>query len=109
MTLEAFLGRVLGIIETTGIPCMLTGSIAVAYYAEPRATRDLDVVIAVSSDDMEELLRRLDAEGFYVSHEAAREALRRQGRDYIERWVDELDLGRQWGILLEEARQEEGG
>lgn len=80
MTLEAFFRRVVGIIESTGIPYMITGSIAAAYHAEPRATRDIDLVIAVSSDEMAELLVRLDSEGFYVSHEAAREALRRESQ-----------------------------
>lgn len=51
MTLEAFLRRVLEVIEAVGIPYMLTGSIAVAYHGDPRATRDLDVVIVASPED----------------------------------------------------------
>jgi len=80
LTLEAFFRRVVGIIEDTGIPYMVTGSIAAAYHAEPRATRDIDLVIAVSLDEMEKLLTRLDSEGFYVGHEAARDALRRRSQ-----------------------------
>ena len=32
-----------------GIPYMVTGSVASSYYGEPRATRDLDVVIEPDS------------------------------------------------------------
>lgn len=80
MTLEAFLRRIVTLLEQLRIPYMLTGSIAAAYYAEPRATRDLDLVIGVSPAEIEHLLERLDTEGFYVSHEAAREALERPGQ-----------------------------
>lgn len=76
MTLEAFLRRVVAIVEDAGIPYMLTGSIASAFYAEPRATRDIDLVIAVSKDALERLVASLEAEEFYVSREAARKALR---------------------------------
>jgi hypothetical protein len=27
------------------VPCMLTGSVAASYYAEPRMTRDIDLVL----------------------------------------------------------------
>lgn len=80
MTLEEFLRRVVTIVDDTGIPYMLTGSIASAYYGEPRATRDVDFVIDVSGNEIGELVRRLDAEGFYVSHEAAREAVRERSQ-----------------------------
>lgn len=80
MTLESFLRRVVAILDETGVPYMLTGSLASAYYGEPRATRDIDVVIAVSEEEIDALVRRLDAEGFYVSPEAAREALRRRSQ-----------------------------
>lgn len=75
MTLDAFLRRVVAVVDGSGIPYMLTGSIALAYYAEPRATRDIDVVIAVSREQIGALVRRLDDEGLYVSHEAALDAL----------------------------------
>ena len=80
MTLEAFLDRLTSLIEEAGITYMLTGSLAAAYYAEPRATRDVDLVIAVSPDQLEGLVNRLDRDGLYVSLEAAREALRTEGQ-----------------------------
>lgn len=37
--------------ETLGLKYMLTGSLATSYYAEPRMTRDLDFVVALSRED----------------------------------------------------------
>lgn len=44
---------VVGILDETGVPYMLTGSLAAAYYATPRATQDVDVVIDVENDDVQ--------------------------------------------------------
>ncbi len=45
MSLTSFLRRVVEILDEAAVPYMLTGSLASAYYAVPRATQDLDVVI----------------------------------------------------------------
>jgi hypothetical protein len=39
--------------EQATIPFMLTGSMAMNYYAQPRMTRDIDVVVAISPNDVE--------------------------------------------------------
>lgn len=80
MTLESFLRRVVGIVERVDVAYMLTGSLAAAYYATPRATRDVDLVIAVTLDEVGVLVEELDDAGFYVDLEAAREAVRQQGQ-----------------------------
>lgn len=74
MTLEPFLRRIVAIVDEVGIPYMLTGSLASAYYGEPRATRDIDFVIVVSDVELDQLVRSLDEDGLYVSPDAAREA-----------------------------------
>ena len=38
--------RILGAVESAGIPYMLTGSFASSYHGAPRATQDIDLVIA---------------------------------------------------------------
>lgn len=38
-----------------GIDYMLTGSLAMNYYAQPRMTRDIDVVVALEASDVERL------------------------------------------------------
>jgi hypothetical protein len=57
--------------ESAGIDYMLTGSMAMNYYAQPRMTRDIDLVVALQSDDTERILR-LFAPDYYVSAEAVR-------------------------------------
>jgi hypothetical protein len=48
------------------IPHYITGGVAAATYGEPRTTRDLDVVIALSLTKLDPLVQCLENEGFYV-------------------------------------------
>jgi Nucleotidyl transferase AbiEii toxin, Type IV TA system len=57
------------------LPFMLTGSFALAYYATPRMTRDLDIVVALGEQDIDRLVAALSSE-FYVDGDMAREAVR---------------------------------
>ena len=67
-----------GICVLHGISYMLTGSVATSYHGRPRATHDADVVIDPTLAQLDLLVRDLDAAGFYVDAEGAREALRRR-------------------------------
>ena len=60
--------------DQTGINYMLTGSMAMNYYAQPRMTRDIDIVIAITHEDVERVgaLFRPD---YYVSEKNIRESL----------------------------------
>lgn len=58
-----------------GIPFMLTGSYAMAYYATPRMTRDLDLVVALEAARIDHLQSAFSAD-FYVDADAVREAVR---------------------------------
>ena len=60
-------------LESAGIDYMLTGSVALNCYAQPRMTRDIDLVVAFMLEDVERIETVLGAE-YYVSPEAAREA-----------------------------------
>jgi hypothetical protein len=53
-----------------GIPFMLTGSYAMAYYATPRMTRDLDLVVALCAEDVARLVAAFTTD-FYVDADAA--------------------------------------
>ena len=66
----------LGLLEAERIPYMLTGSIASAFYGEPRATRDIDVVIDPTPEALDSLIIGLQRGGAYVDADAARTALR---------------------------------
>jgi hypothetical protein len=50
------LGIVSDRLSAQGLAYMLTGSFALAYYATPRMTRDLDLVVAITERDVEDLV-----------------------------------------------------
>ncbi len=52
--------------EASGIPYMLTGSVAMSYYATPRMTRDIDVVVVVRKDDIDSLVKTF-SDQYYIS------------------------------------------
>ena len=60
--------------EQARIAYMLTGSMAMNYYAQPRMTRDIDVVIAISPDDVGRVAA-LFRPDYYVSEENIRESI----------------------------------
>ncbi|MEZ4423233.1 MAG: hypothetical protein R3E98_07495 [Gemmatimonadota bacterium] len=79
MSLGELLGRVVGILTRLEVPYMLTGSLAAAHYSLPRATQDVDLVIELGDGAVSGLVDALAAAGFYVSPEAAREAIQVRG------------------------------
>jgi len=55
--------------ESVGIGYMLTGSMAMNYYAQPRMTRDIDLVVALGPGDVDRVVG-LFSPDYYVSREA---------------------------------------
>lgn len=53
-------------LERAGIPYMLTGSIALSYYAQPRMTRDIDLVVELAGRETKSVAA-LFAPDYYVS------------------------------------------
>ncbi len=53
------LGDVCGRLDRAGIAYMLTGSLAMSYYARPRMTRDIDLVIALQAAQTQYLVGAL--------------------------------------------------
>ena len=74
MTFGKLLALVIGLLERSGIPYMVTGSLASSYHGEPRATRDADIVIDPSREALDRLTAGLLEAGFYVDRDVAREA-----------------------------------
>jgi len=64
-------------LEGAGIGYMLTGSVALNCYAQPRMTRDIDLVVAFFLRDAARIPEILGPD-YYVSSEAAREAVLHQ-------------------------------
>lgn len=65
-------------LEFAHIPYMLTGSVAMGFYATPRMTRDIDVVVELHPEDA---LRLLDLfkKDFYIDLDMINEAIKGQG------------------------------
>ncbi len=59
------------------IAYMLTGSMAMNYYAQPRMTRDIDVVVALEPGDVETVVR-LFSPDYYVAQEMVSESVARE-------------------------------
>ena len=65
-------------LDSARIPYMLTGSVAMALYAEPRMTRDLDLVIECPPHAVDELIRLLEP-ACYLDVAVVRRAVESQG------------------------------
>jgi len=65
-------------LERAAIPYMITGSIAANFYAIPRMTRDIDIVIEIEGKDAS-LLLTLFQDDFYIDSQAVRQALAERG------------------------------
>lgn len=61
-------------LETAGIAYMLTGSMALNYYAQPRMTRDLDLVVRLSESDVDRLIAIFESD-FYIDHQTVQRAV----------------------------------
>lgn len=65
-------------LESAGIQYMITGSIAANFYATPRMTRDIDIVIKVGEEDVENFFA-LFSRDFYIDREMIKQAVRNRG------------------------------
>ena len=64
-------------LNSAGLAFMLTGSVAMSYYAQPRMTRDIDIVVALRPEDAEKISSLFRSDD-YLSPESIPEAIRRQ-------------------------------
>jgi hypothetical protein len=72
------LKTVTGRLDTAGIPYMITGSFAANYYAVPRMTRDIDLVVALSTGDADRLCALFE-DDFYLDRDAVGTAIAGRG------------------------------
>lgn len=71
------LREVLPRIEALGVPYMISGSIAAGFYAPPRMTRDIDVVIGLEREGVDAFLTLFRGD-FYVDAASVRTAVERR-------------------------------
>jgi hypothetical protein len=72
------LGHTVQVLETLAIPYMIVGSFASSVHGEPRMTQDIDIVIDPTGSQLEELCAAFGSDEYYVSRDAARQALARR-------------------------------
>lgn len=95
MSQPELLKRAVAVLESMGIPHMLTGSLVSTIQGEPRSTHDIDLVVSIRPDDASQLARAFPAPNFYLDEIAIREAIRRQNMfNLLETTTgDKIDFG----------------
>ena len=66
-----------GRLDHAGLAYMLTGSLAMNYYAQPRMTRDIDLVVALQAKDVETVTKAFSP-AYYIAEEAVTSAVARE-------------------------------
>ncbi len=94
MTAGDVFRRLTSALDRAGIPYMLSGSFASAFYGATRSTQDIDLVIDATTAQLELLIQQLPPEHYYVDLSAALEAHRRKSLFNV------IDLATGWKIDL---------
>jgi hypothetical protein len=94
MTARDIFLRIIGALDQAGIPYMLTGSFAGSYHGAPRATQDIDIVVAPDPDQLQAFIRQLPATEYFADEEEALHALRDRALfnvvDFVTGWKIDL-------------------
>jgi len=99
ITEHEFLVRLVRLLDEAGIPYMATGSTSSGIHGHPRATQDTDIVIDPSEDQLESFLILL-GQDYYVSRDAALDALSRRAMFNI----IHLEGGRKADLIIRKDR-----
>ncbi len=75
MSQSELLRRSIEFLESQRIPYLLTGSLASSLQGEPRATHDIDLLIAIDESHIDSVLNEFPPPDYYLSREAIREAI----------------------------------
>jgi hypothetical protein len=112
MKQEEFLTQIVQFLEVAGIPFMLAGSLSSSYHGQPRATNDFDLVIDPTTEQLDQFLELLGSL-FYVSPDAAREALAKRAMfniiDFTDGWKADLIVRKNRPFSEEEMRRRQMG
>jgi Uncharacterised nucleotidyltransferase len=86
------LRRITAALDRAGIAYMLTGSFASSMYGALRSTMDIDIVIAASRDQVEQLVQLLPETEYYVELESALRAYDHESMFNV------IDLANNWKV-----------
>ena len=91
MSQQELLTYVVAALDRAGIEYMMTGSIVSSLQGEPRLTHDLDVLVAIQSAQVRDILDAFPSPRFYVDEHAVEEALRTSGMFNV---IDSFEVGK---------------
>jgi len=63
-------------LDASGVQYMLTGSMAMTFYSQPRMTRDIDIVALIKDENIDSIISAFEGE-YYISKDAIKDATRR--------------------------------
>ncbi len=72
-----FFKNVIAFLNNQGIPYMLSGSVASSVYIVPRATRDMDIVVELSPDDVDKFVGHFGTQ-YYCDRDSILDASERK-------------------------------
>lgn len=93
MELSELVAYITARLEDLRIEYLVTGSVASVSFGEPRFTNDVDIVVRLSEGQALRLCESLPEEEFYVSKEAAVDAVRRGGQFNAIHFTSGLKVG----------------
>ena len=76
MSQQELLRKVVAVLDASDVDYMLTGSLASSLQGEPRATHDLDLVVALTPAGIDALVQSFPAPRYYLDRESIESALR---------------------------------
>ena len=74
MSIEEVFRKVQSALDAAGIGYMVTGSFASSIHGEPRASKDIDIVIAPTREQLIDFVRRFPNDQYYADEEDALES-----------------------------------
>jgi hypothetical protein len=92
LSAEHVLRVVQAALDSAGVPYMVTGSFASAMHGEPRASKDIDIVIAPTREQLLAFIRQFPADQFYADEEDALDAFEHQ------RMFNIIDFATGWRV-----------
>lgn len=94
MTIDDFFHRLVDALERAEVPYMVTGSYASSAHGTPRATNDIDIIIAPTDAQLWELLREFPSDRYYADEDDAFDAFARSSQfnvvDFATSWKADL-------------------
>lgn len=101
VSLQDFLSNLVELLDEHGIDYMVCGSVASIFHGVPRTTQDVDLVVSLTALQARRLAESIPEERFYISVDAAVDAVRRRRQFNI------IDMETAWkaDFIVQKARK----